>query len=242
MDNYLDQFVKAYQGNNIYDFDNQIMLSWYPNRVIEYAKSKNSMLELGLGHGITTRFFENHFMRYVVLDGSPAVIKNFKEKFNDTKAEIVEVFFEDFQTDESFDVINFGFILEHIDNPVYILKRFKKFLKPDGKIFISVPNAESMNRRLGKITGDLKDFSELSENDLLLGHKRYYTVNTLLTDIKAAGLEVSAVEGIYLKPFATRQIQSLGLSTDYINALCVLGIKYPELSCGILVVAHLKDE
>lgn len=238
MNNQLDQHVKAYQGNLIYDFDNEIMLKWYPKRVILHAGSSQSMLELGLGHGITSSIFEKHFKRYVVLDGSSAVIENYKKKYPDSKVEIIEVFFENFSTDERFDVINFGFILEHINDPVMVLRHFRQFLKKDGKIFVSVPNAESMNRRLGNITGDLPDITALSDHDMLLGHKRYYTVKTLLKDVEEAGYKVVRVEGIYLKPLSSRQMQSLSLREDYIEALCVLGIKYPELSCGILVEAR----
>ena len=67
MKNILDTHVKAYQGNNLYDFDNTIQLNWYPKRVLEHAKNAKSMLELGLGHGITTCFFSNHFDKHIVM-------------------------------------------------------------------------------------------------------------------------------------------------------------------------------
>jgi hypothetical protein len=91
-----------------------------------------------------------------------------------------------------------------------------------------------MNRRLGNIAGDLDDMQAMAPNDILLGHKRYYTVKTLEADIIAAGYEVEIMEGIYLKPFATRQMVSLDLPKRYIDALCELAIGYPELSCGLL--------
>lgn len=238
MKNYLDQHVRAYQGNNIYDFDNEIMLNWYPHRVIAHSRRKESMLELGLGHGYTTNIFSKYFEKYIVIDGSKAVIDNYKTRFPQSNVLVVESYFEDYYTDESFDVINFGFILEHIDDPVSILKQYRKYLKPGGQIFVAVPNAEVMNRRLGFIAGDLKEITMMSDHDLLLGHKRYYTLHTLISDIQNAGYSVVRKEGIYLKPLSTSQMISLNLQEKYINALCELGIHYPELSCGILVEAE----
>jgi SAM-dependent methyltransferase len=233
MSNALDKHVAAYQGDNIYDFDNEVLLTWYPQRVLHHAGKACSLLELGLGHGYTTDIFSRRFARHVVLEGSPAVIQNFRDKHPDCKAEIVETWFERFDTDERFDVIVMGFILEHVEDPLLILRRFREFLAPGGKMFLAVPNAEVLNRRLGQLAGLLDDVTTLSENDHLLGHQRFYTVATLSADVALAGCVVERLEGIYLKPFTTRQILSLQLDSNVIDALCTVGIDYPELSCGL---------
>lgn len=234
MSNKLDEHVAAYGGDNLYDFDNEILLTWYPQRVLHHAGAAHSLLELGLGHGYTTDIFSRRFGRHVVLEGSPAVIRNFRDKHPDCRAEIIETYFEGFTTEERFDVIVMGFVLEHVDDPLLILQRFREFLAPGGRIFLAVPNAEVLNRRLGRLAGLLDDVTTLSENDLLLGHKRYYTVATLSADIAQAGCIVDRLEGIYLKPFTARQIMSLQLDRQVIDALCAVGIDYPELSCGLL--------
>ncbi len=233
MDNTLDVHVAAYQGGNIYDFDNEILLTWYPQRVLHHAGKAGSLLELGLGHGFTTDIFSQRFARHLVLEGSPAVIRHFRATHPDCRADIEETWFEHFHTDERFDVIVMGFILEHVDDPLLILRRFRDFLAPGGKMFLAVPNAQGLNRRLGQLAGDLDDLGTLSENDLLLGHKRYYSVATLRADIEQAGCRVDRLEGIYLKPFKTSQIVSLQLQRKYIDALCTVAIDYPELSCGL---------
>lgn len=234
MENTLDNHVQAYQGLSIYDFDNTIQLEWYPKRIVQFSEGAASLLELGLGHGITTGVFERHFKRHVVVDASPAVIENFRRKFPRSKVEIAESYFETFDTPERFDVVVFGYILEHVDDPVAILKHFRRFLAPGGRMFLTVPNAEVLNRKLGHLAGLLPDMQLLSEHDLLLGHKRYYTVESLQKDIRQAGYEVRRLEGIYLKPFTTSQMMSLKLDEKVIQALCLAGIDYPELSCGIL--------
>lgn len=231
--NNLDDHVKAYQGLSIYEFDNAIQLKWYPLRIAGLCKGASSLLELGLGHGITANVFQNHFERHVVVDASPAVIENYRQRYPESKVEIIESYFEEFYTSELFDVIVFGFVLEHVDDPIKILKHFRKFLAPGGRIFVTVPNSEVLNRRLGHLAGMLSDIEELSDHDRLLGHKRYYSVKSLREDIKASGYEVARLEGIYLKPLTTKQMLSLNLNERIIDALCVVAIDYPELSCGI---------
>jgi len=241
MHNELDDHLRAYQGENIYDFDNHILLKWYPERVRQFSIDANSLLELGLGHGITANVFGKHFKRHVVVDASPAVIANFQKTYPDSKAEIVESYFENFDTDERFDVIVFGFILEHVDDPVLILKHFRRFLKPDGRMFVTVPNGEVLNRRLGHLAGMLPDMTALSDHDRLLGHKRYYTVQTLKQDLERAGYVIKRLEGIYLKPLTTTQMLSHNFDQSVINALCMLAIDYPELSCGLLAEVATAD-
>ena len=241
MKNGLDNHVKAYQGENLYDFDNEIQLRWYPERIVKFVAGANSLLELGLGHGITTDIFSSYFKRHVVIDASSAVIANFRKRYPASKVEIVESYFETFNTLERFDVIVLGYILEHVEDPVLILKHFRKFLSLGGRMFVTVPNAEVLNRRLGQLAGMLPDISQLSEHDLLLGHKRYYTVQSLKKDVEDAGYSIKSIEGIYLKPITTSQMLSLNLDARVIQALCQIAIEFPELSCGMMAELILKE-
>lgn len=240
MSNKLDEHVVAYQGDNLYDFDNEILLTWYPKRVVKHAGLKGSLLELGLGHGFSTDIFSKHFSEHLVLEGSPAVISNFREVHPDCSAKIELTYFEKYDSEQRFDVIVMGFILEHVDDPLHILRHYRHLLAPGGKMFVAVPNAEVMNRRLGNLAGMLDDMSALSENDHLLGHRRYYTIDSLAKEAAQAGYNVDRLEGIYLKPLTTGQIVSLQLDRRIITALCDLGVSYPELSCGLLAEISAK--
>ncbi len=228
----------AYQGNHLYDFDNKLLLTKYPQRVIQYASQEDSVLELGIGHGFCSEIFSKNFKRHLILEGSISIIENFQEKNPSISSEILHTYFENFDSAEKFDVIVMGFILEHVDDPVQLLKKYKKYLSPRGRIFIAVPNAASMNRRLGHMAGLLPDLEALSAYDDLLGHKRYYTVDSLKNDIAQSGFLIKKIEGIFLKPLTSRQLGTLNLSDEILDALCELGKPYPELSCSIF--AELK--
>jgi len=234
--NDLDLNVDAYKKDFKYDFDNDIMLKYYPKRIIE-KMNKGSFLELGLGHGYTIREFLNKVDKYTILEGSKAVIENFKNQevslYN--RVNIVETYFENYETHEQYDNIIMGFILEHVENPDEILEKYKKLLSAKGKIFIAVPNAESLHRQIGFHAGYMHTLQSLSESDLLLGHKRYYNKKELEELALRHNMNIVSMEGIFLKPLTTSQLQTLEINEDIINGMLEIGKKYPELSNAILM-------
>ena len=236
MTNSLDALAGAYGRDFPYALDNDLMLNWYPQRVMALA-SGTSLLELGLGHGHSARHFATHYPRYVVVEGSTKMIDRFRAEQGTASIEIVHTMFEDFRSVEKFDVIVMGFVLEHVADPDRILRHFRDFLAPGGSLFVTVPNAESLHRRLGYEAGLIQDLMALSDADRQLGHQRLYTVALLRGAVERAGYEVKAIEGLLLKPIATSQIKALDLPASVLNAMLKVGVGYPELSAGLLIQA-----
>lgn len=194
-----------------------------------------SLLELGLGHGYSTLEFMGIVGGgYTVLEGDNAIIEKFNHEHPGHEIQIIKTCFEDFEIERKFDIIVAGFVLEHVADPLQIVKKYMTYLDEKGRMFIAVPNAEALNRRLGYEAGLLSDMGNLSQMDIELGHKRYFTVSSLSEMVKEAGMKLTGIEGIYLKPFTTSQILSLNLDWPIIKAMCKVGRKYPELSLGIL--------
>ena len=240
MNNYLDKFKGAYEDNFPYSLDNKLMLNWYPERILKQATGQ-SLLELGIGHGYSTVKFSERFNRHLVLEGSLAIINNFIKEFPECKAKILQSTFEDFYTEERFDVIIMGFILEHVDDPSFILTQYKPYLCPKGSIFIAVPNAEALNKRFGYEAGIINSMSDLSQNDIALGHKRLFTVKTLKDLVESQGYRAKILEGIFLKPITTQQIIDLKLSDNILKAMLKVGVDYPELCVGILMEIEVAE-
>ncbi|WP_420993386.1 methyltransferase domain-containing protein [Cupriavidus sp. 30B13] len=238
MTNRLDSFIEAYGERFAYSFDNDLILNWYPKRILDKVPASARVLELGVGHGYTTLRFARYFARTLVVDGSAAVIEKFRAEHPECTAEIVESYFESFETEERFDVIVMGFVLEHVVDPALVLRHFKRFLVPGGRCFVAVPNGESMHRRLGHSAGLLADMMALGQGDRELGHLRQYSKASLLDLLEKAGYHICAIEGIFLKPFTTAQLLQLDLSPAITDALCQLAIGYPELSCALLAEAE----
>jgi len=231
--NSLDGCLPAYGEESAYSLDNRIILNGYAKRIL-LKKHGNSLLELGLGHGHTARIFSKEFQRYLILDGSNEIVNHFLEKHPKFSSEIQITYFEDFDTNERFDIILAGFVLEHVDSPHEILRRFKKFLKPGGKMYITVPNALALNKRFGFEAGLIKDMFELSPADISQGHQRLYSADSLKELIADCGLHLCSLEGVFLKPITTNQILQLQLSDEILEAMNKVAIDFPELSVGLL--------
>ena len=236
----LDAVSSEYLPNAATAIENDLILNWYPERIIRRFGSVGSILELGIGHGYTPGLFNAACDRHVIIEGSQLVIDLFKEKSPDFAGEVVFSYFENFDTDERFDVIVMGFILEHVDNPGMLLDRFKRFLKPGGRIFVAVPNAKSMNRRLGVELGKIDDIYSLNANDHALGHKRQYCRDTLKQEIQGHGYAVSLEEGIYLKPLPLAVLKTLPDFQENLDAMLRVGIDFPDLCVALLMEATVQ--
>ncbi len=62
-----------------------------------------------------------------------------------------------------FDYILFADVLEHIKEPLLVLKKFKKYLKDDGCIIVSLPNISYWRMRIKFLFGNF----EYNETGLL---------------------------------------------------------------------------
>ena len=233
----LDAEASEYQPNAATELENDLILHWYPGRVIARFGRAASLLELGLGHGFTAHLFAEACTRHVVVEGSPLVIEQFRTAHPEFAGDIVQAYFEDYTPAESFDVIVLGFVLEHVDDPDAILARYRGFLKPGGRLFIAVPNAKSLNRRYGLTLGKIGDIYELNANDLALGHQRQYCRDTLRAAIERNGLQVVHEEGIYLKPLPLAVLRTLPDFRENLEAMLQVGVDFPDLCVAMLVEA-----
>ncbi len=241
-ENHLDSFIGAYRSDFSFDLDNRLILNAYPRRVLALCQSRGSLLELGLGHGTTTRALAGHFARHVVIDGSPAIIQMFRAANRDLEhVEIIESWFERYVTTERFDVICMGFVLEHVDDPRAILRRFRSLLAPDGRLVVTVPNGTCLHRRFAHAAGILPDMMQMGPGDHALGHKRLYSREVLEAELTATGFEIVQLEGLFLKPLMTSQLKALDISEPILGGMVEVGRDYPELCSGMMAVCKAAE-
>ncbi|KRC77775.1 bifunctional 3-demethylubiquinone-9 3-methyltransferase/ 2-octaprenyl-6-hydroxy phenol methylase [compost metagenome] len=231
----LNAVSSEYRPNGATEIENNLMLNWYPHRIINRSGHSDSLLELGLGHGYTSRIFAQACNRHVIVDGASVVIEQFRQNTPGFAGEIVEAYFEDYVPDQQFDIIVMGFILEHVDDPDLILDRYRGFLKPGGKMYVAVPNAKSMNRRLGLELGLIDDIYSLNANDIALGHQRQYCRDTLTAAVRRAGYRITHEEGIYLKPLPLAVLKSLDDFDANLQAMLKVGVDFPDLCVALLM-------
>lgn len=231
----LDDVASKYLAPPGVEIENDLIMNWYPQRVLAGSGRVARLLELGLGHGYTVPFFSKMCDAHVVVEGSQKVIQHFTANNPWYRGHLEEGFFETYTPEAPFDLIVMGFVLEHVDDPVAILEQYREHLTPGGRIWIAVPNAKSLNRRFGVEMGMIDDIYDLNENDHLLGHKRNFCRDTLRTAVEKSGGQVTHEEGIYLKPLPLGVLKTLDDFDANLQAMLKVGIDFPDLCVALLM-------
>jgi 2-polyprenyl-3-methyl-5-hydroxy-6-metoxy-1,4-benzoquinol methylase len=127
--------------------------------------------------------------------------------------------------------------LEHVEDPVGLLRTGTQWLEPGGRIHVVVPNSESLHRLVGVELGILGAPNELTESDHRIGHRRVYDLNGLLADVRAAGLSLVAWRGVSLKLLSNSQM--LGWDLELLRAMGAVAQRIPEHCSELYVVIEM---
>ena len=164
-----------------------------------------TLLDIACGDGLMTELFSHHFARVVGVDANGTHLAEAKKRL--PAANFHESLIENLVLDEKFDTVTMLDLLEHVEDPIEILRKAASFLSEGGTLIVHVPNAHAINRRLAVLMGTLQSCEELSPFDLqIAGHRRSYSLSTLRRDIDRAGLQVKATGGIFYKMLSTPQM------------------------------------
>lgn len=195
----------------------------------------NTVLELGCADGETTKLLANHFRQVIAVDGSSIALERLRKYCKAPNISLIEGMFEELRLTKLFDTIFMGHILEHVVQPVQILKQYSQYLAPEGRIIITIPNALSLHRLAAVDMGLLKTPYQLSPRDHHIGHQRVYDRNLMEKDIKKSGLSIMSIDGYWLKPLNNKQIEDQW-TPKQIEAYMRLGHQYPEYCAELIFV------
>jgi 2-polyprenyl-3-methyl-5-hydroxy-6-metoxy-1,4-benzoquinol methylase len=208
----------------------------YKMRSIRPHLCGKSLLDVGCGVGLFCNAFADFFERVVGIDGSSKKILKAKDRKSKPNITYIETLAENFRPGRCFDTILAANVLEHVKNPVQLLRYLRELLSADGRIIITVPHALGLHKRIGKIMGLIHDFYEITPEDIRKGHRRIYDKDTLIADLEAASLIISSIEGVFLKPLSHRQMESWDV--DICDALYEIGKELPDYCSSLLAVAR----
>jgi len=90
---------------------------------------------------------------------------------------------------EKYDLITMFHLLEHLIMPIDLLTKVRKMLRPGGILVLELPNYAN---RMMEISKEFHDFFFIRD------HVSYYTPDTVLLPIKAAGYRNIKVSGVQL--------------------------------------------
>lgn len=183
---------------------NGVLGYWQAQACIKHARG-SSLLDMPCGDGLLTEILASRFQRVVGVDASLSHLIKARQRL--PKVEFHHNLIEELDVDEQFDTVTMLNVLEHVADPVEVLRKAASLLSNDGTLIVHVPNAYAVNRRLAVLMGTLETCEELSPFDInVAGHRRSYTLKTLKADIEKAGLRITATGGVFYKMLSTPQM------------------------------------
>lgn len=239
--NYNTELKDTNDHKYAYNFDFDVMHR-FMIQSFEPFFQKGNCLELGSFKGDFTRRLTPFFNDIICVEASDEAIGCAKKEFGE-KIRFINALFEEADLPEKYDNIILTHVLEHLDNPVNIMKRINsEWLSDKGRFFLVCPNANAPSRQIAVKMGLISHNSAITIAEAEHGHRITYTLDTLEKDARAAGLKVINRSGIFFKALANFQWDRL-LNTDiispeYLEGCYQLGQIYPDLCSSIFLLCE----
>lgn len=239
--NYNKELQDVKEHKYAYNFDLDVMQPFMMRSFQPFFRKGNA-LELGSYTGNFTKLLLPLFKNITCVDASLDAIQIAKKAFNKSIA-FVHSTFEEVHLPTRYDNIFLTHVLEHVDNPVQVLKRINnEWLSQKGRLFLVCPNANAPSRQIAVKMGLISHTSAVTSAEKEHGHRRTYTIDLLEKDATSAGLRVLHRSGIFFKALANFQWDRL-LKTDiitpeYLEGCYQLGLEYPDLCSSIFLVCE----
>lgn len=224
-----------------YNFDFDVMHK-YMVRSFEPFFKEGSMLELGSFKGDFTRRLTPYFQDITCVEASDEAIQLANKEFGD-KVKFINALFETVALPQKYDNIVLTHVLEHLDDPIGVMKRINdEWLTDTGRFFLVCPNANAPSRQIAVKMGLITHNSAITPAEKEHGHRITYSLDTLERDARAAGLKVVHRSGIFFKALANFQWDRLLntdiISNEYLDGCYQLGQQYPDLCSSIFLMCE----
>ncbi len=224
-----------------YGFDFDVMHP-YMIRSFEPFFRRGSMLELGSFKGDFTRRLLPQFADLSCVEASGDALSEAQSRLGD-KVQFVHDTFERVKLPRRYDNIVLTHVLEHLDDPVKVLRRVnEEWLADGGRFFLVCPNANAASRQIAVKMGLITHNAAVTPAEVEHGHRITYSLDTLERDATRAGLRVIHRSGIFFKALANfqwdRLLQTDIVSKEYLDGCYKLGQQYPDLCSSIFLLCE----
>ena len=224
-----------------YGFDFDVMHP-FMLRSFEPFLRPGKMLELGSFKGDFTHRLLQRFDDVTCVEASGVALGEAQRRFGD-KVQFVHSTFETATLPARYDNIVLTHVLEHLDDPVRVLRRINdEWLAEGGRFFLVCPNAHAASRQIAVKMGLISHNAAVTPAEAAHGHQCTYSLDTLERDAVAAGLRVVHRSGIFFKALANfqwdRLLQTDIISKAYLDGCYELGQQYPDLCSSIFLLCE----
>lgn len=222
---FLNGLVQDYTDSSPYsEIKKEIIVQMMLSR-IQGAHARG--LQFGCANGYETNRLGSALGALDVVDGSSIFIDRLRKEQHPANIHFHLALFEEYdheRTGAIYDYVSCNYILEHVYDTAHILRNIRGMLADGGSVFVTVPNAMALSRRLAKEMGLMESLHALTPNDHKHGHRRTYTLETLRADVHAAGFMIHEEAGIVFKILADFQLNKL-LKDGFLTKEHIVGMQ-----------------
>ncbi len=227
-----------------YGFDFEVMHPMMMRSFEPFVRPGNA-LELGSFKGDFTQRMLPYFDDITCVEASDLAIAEARRRLGD-RVTYVNALFEGATLPTRYHNVVLTHVLEHLDDPVMVLRRINaEWLADGGRLFLVCPNANAPSRQIAVKMGLISHNTAITPAESAHGHRCTYTLDTLERDAVAAGLEVVHRSGIFFKALANfqwdRLLQTDIISPEYLDGCFKLGQQYPDLCSSVFLMCERGD-
>lgn len=170
----------------------------------KYNKEKGSLLEIGCGKGFFLRLAEKSGFDVTAVELNKENVENTKKLLQSGVVHNNDLYSASFKN-ESFDVIYMRDVLEHIPNPVKLLKECFRVGKKNSLLYIEVPNINGLIYKIVK---------ESHTCVFAFEHPNYWSHLSLKKALEISGYEILDVQYQSLD-FTIKTLLSYAIESSY---------------------------
>jgi SAM-dependent methyltransferase len=243
--NFNEELKDTSERKYSYNFDFDVMHP-FMIRSFEPFFITGSLLELGSFKSVFTSRLLDYFDDITCVEASGDALEEARRNLGD-RVQFVHSMFETTTLPRRYDNIVLSHVLEHIDDPVSVLRRInEEWLAERGRFFLVCPNANAPSRQIAVKMGLISHNAAVTQAEAEHGHRCTYTLDTLERDAVAAGLNVVHRSGIFFKALANfqwdRLLQTDIISKEYLEGCYKLGQHYPDLCSSIFLMCERGEK
>lgn len=240
---YNKEILDNHDRDYAYTFDFDVMHPYMLKSFKPFFREGRNLLELGSYKGDFTKRLLLYFDDITCVEASSDAINYAKRRLAKNNILFINSKFEDVTLNSKYDNIILTHVLEHLDDPVKVLKKINdEWLSDNGRLFLVTPNAMAPSRQIAVKMGLISHNSAVTIAEEKHGHRMTYTFDTLERNARAGGLKVVHRTGIFFKALANFQwdklLQTDIISKEYLDGCYDLGQQYPELCSSIFLMCE----
>lgn len=226
------------QAERKYAYDFDYVLRRYMMRAFAPHMPRGRALELGCYEGEFTRLIADHFSDITVVEAAASLADTARSKVPGARFFVST--FETWQSENTYDAVFLIHTLEHLDDPVSVLARVNRWLTPQGRLFLAVPNANAASRQIAVKMGLIPYNAAVTPGEREHGHRATYGLDTLEWAARQAGLAILSRGGVLFKALANFQfdaaLRAQIINDAYLDGCYELGMHYPDLCASVYLV------